>query len=413
MNKKLIFGIAIILLIIIGFGLSSYFLCYNKGNGFFCNPFSNSKPGAVSGIKIVKVESFTDKIQLQMQNDQTYKIYWPDVSNKGTGDPTKFFYQYFVWKGSNPSYTSSTPSPDQTNKTVSPSFVLNPDLSTESDITVIITANNEFGASPDALQTFSLQQAPSINSVQFNSSSVIGGLFTSNPGVIIQLNSMGDGENPIINSYIKINKSGNLVNTINQKTCTSIADMKAQCFFDIPSTNLYGGFEFTPYASAQNKVGKSSLVSGAPFGQPRLLPRQVANIELETGINPNPVPVFLKFMIKYSPPSGPILYMTYDKTQNWLLGTPDKSKASIFEVDPNGRYKEITTGLFLNANPNGSDIQLKEFIKKDVVFYEWTINEGNLFLTNGTSYGNVAFNAGVSQFVFDKIKDSNFSLVPI
>ena len=301
MNKILIFGIIAFILLMIGLGLFSYFMCYSKEKGYICNPFDN-KPGAVSVIKIVKVESFTDKIQLQMQDDQTYKIYWPDVSNKGTGDPAKFFYQYYVWKGSHPTFTSSSPSPDQTDKTVSPSFILNPDLYSSPEITVIVTANNEFGASADALQTFNIKQAPSINSVQFNNSASISaqGLFVSNPVIDIELSSLGGGSNATVSSFININRSGNLLVKIPQTKCNPVSNMKAQCFFDIPSKDLYGGNEFIPNAFAQNSIGKSSIISGTGFGQPRIFPDVVTDIQIKDVIMPpNPIPENLSFRIKY------------------------------------------------------------------------------------------------------------------
>ncbi len=404
MNKILIFGIIAFILLMIGLGLSSYFMCYSKGKGYVCNPFDN-KPGAVSGIKIVKVESFTDKIQLQMQDDQSYKIYWPDVSNKGNGDPKNFFYQYFVWKGSNPTFTSSnvSPPPDQTGKTPTPSFILNPDLNSSPQITVIITANNEFGASADALQILSLQQAPSIKSANFNASSIINGLLIQKPIVDIELGSLGgDTEaNTTVQSYINVNSD-----KVNSTKCSSVSDKKAQCFFDLTDKDLYGGNNYLINAFAKNSTGQSSIYTGSPVKQKEITPTGVipGDIQIDNSFQP----VSLKFRIKYSAVKP--IYMMYDKTQNWFIGTSDKTKASIFGVDPNGKYKELNSGLYLNANPNASTIQLKEFIETDSVFYEWTIIGGNMYLTKGTAYGNATYNVSAGTFIWDKNKDPNFSL---
>ena len=107
---------------------------------------------------IKSFENFTDKIFLQLQDDQTYKIFWPDIINKGNDDPKNFFYKYLVWKGSFSSHPKTIP--DQSGITKTPFFILNSNLNNNDTITVILTANDSFGSSNEAIKILSLDIPP-------------------------------------------------------------------------------------------------------------------------------------------------------------------------------------------------------------------------------------------------------------
>lgn len=316
----------------------------------------------LSYILFVKKECFDINIEKSNSNsssqsptkssldDVSYKIYWDDIKDKGNDIPSNFYYEYTVWGGSNPTLKSTSPGYLQKGRTNQSYFYLDKSLFDQSNITVIITSNNSFGSSNETLKVFALLRVPSIKSVEFDSSSFKNSLLTSNAIVNTELSpnsSVSKDTIQIIPSLESV--KGTEKNVFkSSKECSPIANNKAQCFFDIPSSNLYGGTTYTATIIAKNRIGESKPVSSHPFVQPELKPLNVISQDIKIddifANNNDNVIDGINILITFRD-NGKILYLT----KNLTLSS-QKEQAGTFQRLKNGSIIAKDSGEFVINN---------------------------------------------------------------